>query len=1037
MPVSTPPFQCERGLRVRLNAMLVPAALLTASLALIAQPPAKSSVAPEIKKTIVVDEGTNLAIAISPDHKTIVMDLQGLLYALPMGGGKARQLTTAVEECSHPSWSPNGDLIAVQSYRGGTFHIWTMRPDGTGFKQITSGHGDDREPSFSPDGKTIAFSSDRAFKGSYDIWAVDVATSALTQWTNSAADEYEPAWSPDGKRIAFVKGVIVPGAIGASVQGKTIETLDSPGGESTTVAKAGNNSRLDAPSWSPDGSHLAYTQFFGAGLFVSAARLMVDGQPIKSANDDAFPFPAVWLSANELVYTANGHIVKADLASETDSIIPFSAAIESVRPQYRHKVYSFDSAAPRQVKGILAPALSPDGTRVAFTALNQLWTMKIGSKPRQITHDSFYKQSPAWSPDGKWLAYVSDKDGTENIYLLNLSTGEEKPLSLTDNSAQIFPAWSPDGKWIAFQDQTGATLIAEVATGKIRPLAPSTFFPGRPGWSADGSTIAIATVKPYTKRFREGTSQILMVDVASGKTKFFEPAPFESVTTRTEDGPVYSPNGKEMAFVMDDLLYTMPVDAHGLPSGPASKLNDETTDAPTWSGDSSKLLYLHDGVLHIISRATRQITPVPVDLTYTLAKPQQELLIHAGRFWKGEGPDEQKDVDILISGNRIESITPHASTPPPGVRVVDASNLTVMPGLWENHAHPDAHNSIYYGDRMGRLWLAYGVTELRDMAGNAYRAEESREALDSGAAIGPRLFPTGEAIDGERVYYSMMIPTTSEAQLYRELNRLKALDFDLVKLYVRLPYAWMVKGEEFAHQQMGVVTASHYLLPAVDLGVDGMAHISATARTGYAYSRSLTGVSYEDVRKLLSESGMFTMSTLLNMSPYSLNPTMPEDPRYQIAPPWERMRLAHARDIAVATDQSEGMDRVKDEEATVAADFRAGGLILAGTDSPLDLPATSLHLNLRMQVKFGLEPWQALETVTFLPAKAYGLTRDLGTLEKGKLADLILVSGDPLTNIDDTANVQCVMKNGNLMSVSEVAKPFVSLPTGADVCPAE
>ena len=179
------------------------------------------------------------------------------------------------------------------------------------------------------------------------------------------------------------------------------------------------------------------------------------------------------------------------------------------------------------------------------------------------------------------------------------------------------------------------------------------------------------------------------MNVATGKTTFIEPAPFESITTRTEDGPVYAPDGKEMAFVMDDLLYTMPVDAHGLPNGPAVQLNDETTDAPTWSGDSSHLLYLHDGNLRLISRATSKVAPVPLALTYTPEKPKQKILIHAGRFWKGEGPEEQTNVDILVSQNRIESVTPHSGAPAPSdVRTIDASALTVMPGLWENHGAP-------------------------------------------------------------------------------------------------------------------------------------------------------------------------------------------------------------------------------------------------------------------------------------------------------------------------------------------------------------
>jgi imidazolonepropionase-like amidohydrolase len=118
------------------------------------------------------------------------------------------------------------------------------------------------------------------------------------------------------------------------------------------------------------------------------------------------------------------------------------------------------------------------------------------------------------------------------------------------------------------------------------------------------------------------------------------------------------------------------------------------------------------------------------------------------------------------------------------------------------------------------------------------------------------------------------------------------------------------------------------------------------------------------------------------------------------------------------------MDSLRKEEDTVAAIVRAGGVVLAGTDSPLDSVATALHLNLRAQVKFGLEPWQALQTATLFPARAFGVAKDLGTLEPGKIADLAIVSGDPLHDIKDAANVQFVMKSGKLYSVSELMAPF-------------
>jgi Tol biopolymer transport system component len=987
---------------------------------------------PEKENTITISEGTDVFVTVSPDHQTIIADLQGLLYSMPIDGGLAKQITTPYQEVSHPDWSAKGDLIAIQSYAGGTFHIWTMHPDGSGLKQITSGHGDDREPRISPDGTSIAFASDRAFKGNYDIWTVNIATGILKQITSAEADEFGPTWSPDGTKIAFVSGT--------GITGKTIESIDIATGHQTTLVSSIAEGRVEAPSYSPDGKSLAYVQFHGAGMFMNTAQLLITGATTYAGKaTDTFPFPATWISDSELLYTGGGHILRTDLSAGSETSIPFSAAIKSIRPQYVHKIYDFDSTASHQVKGIYAPALSPDGKQVAFVALNQIYLVTIGGVPVALTHDTFYKQGPAWSPNGKMLAYVSDRNGVENIYLHDLSfadTNADKQVS-PSKSAQIMPAWSPDSKVIAFQDQTGATLVVDVATGTIKPLASPTFFPGRPAFSANGETVAIATIKPYTKRFREGTSSILTVNVATGKTGFFSPAPYESITTRTEDGPIYSPNGKEMAFVMDDLLYVMPVDADGLPTGPAVRLNDETTDAPTYSADSSKILYLNDGRLKLIDRSTKAISTVPVELTFANAKPKQKLLIHAARFWKGSGPDEQRDVDIVITDNRVTSVTPHSTTPPIGVtRTIEAGESTVMPGLWENHAHTDSDNSIYYGDRFGRLWLIYGITEIRAIADNAYRALSHREAYNSGAAVGPRLFTTGEAVDGERVYYPMMIPTTSEAQLHREFNRLKALNFDFVKLYVRLPYTWAEQGIQFAHSQMGVETASHYLLPAVSLGEDGMSHLSATARTGWAYSRSLTGVSYSDVRTLLSQSGMWTISTTFSQAQYADDPGLATDPRRAISPPWENARLNLALTTAQKTDTTSAFAHLKDEEATVTAVLDAGGVILAGTDSPLDLPATSLHLNLRAQVKYGRAPWQALETATVLPAKAYGLTKDLGTLEPGHLADLIIVSGDPLKNIDDAAKVECVMKNGQLQSVAAVMAPFASSTIGAAICPA-
>src|SRR5580700_9936511 len=166
-------------------------------------------------RSVTVSEGTNVNATLSPDRKTIIIDLQETLWSLPVAGGAAKRLTDPFLEPARPDWSPRGDLVAFQSFKGGTFHIWLMKPDGSGVRQLTDGHGDDRDPRFSPDGTKVAFSSDRAFKRNYDIWVVEVASGKTVQWTSAEADEFEPAWSLSGGEIAFVSGT---GANGTSIQ---------------------------------------------------------------------------------------------------------------------------------------------------------------------------------------------------------------------------------------------------------------------------------------------------------------------------------------------------------------------------------------------------------------------------------------------------------------------------------------------------------------------------------------------------------------------------------------------------------------------------------------------------------------------------------------------------------------------------------------------------------------------------------------------------------------------------------------------------
>src|SRR5262249_7718793 len=162
------------------------------------------------------------------------------------------------------------------------------------------------------------------------------------------------------------------------------------------------------------------------------------------------------------------------------------------------------------------------------------------------------------------------------------------------------------------------------------------FEPAKPSWSANGKAISIGAVKSYTRRFREGTSQILTVDLSTHALTYTEPAPFQSLSTRGEDGPVYSPDGAAVAFVAESVLWVRPVDPNGIPSGEARQVTHEATDAPTWSGDSKHLLYLSNGKLRLIGVDGSTPQTIPLDLNWHYEDPSaQRTIVHAGRFWDG------------------------------------------------------------------------------------------------------------------------------------------------------------------------------------------------------------------------------------------------------------------------------------------------------------------------------------------------------------------------------------------------------------------
>ncbi|MDA1080326.1 MAG: amidohydrolase family protein [Gemmatimonadetes bacterium] len=963
-----------------------------------------------VQVRLTLHEGTNVAAAMSPDGRTIALDLLGAIWTMPASGGTARRITDEMMDARQPAWSPDGARITFQAYRSSTWSVWAVNADGTGLEQLTSGPFDDREPHWSPDGARVAFSSDRS--GNYDIWTLTVTSGALQRVTTNGANDFGPAWSPDGTQIAFAsdreggRGIY---AISAS----------AGSGERLVHARAG---ALAGPSWSPDGQTIAFNVIANAH-----SALMVGVSEIGGADEDVFPFRSQWLAGGDLLYSADGKIKRRPATGGAAATIEFSADVSFDRPTYTQKHREFNRAGDQPVRGILHPTISPDGDQIAFSALGDLWVMPVDGTPRRITNDPYIELSAAWSPDGRWLSYSTDRDGAMGIWIRNVASGVERRA--TDRSgAATNAAWSPDGNRMAYLRDGGEISVADVSRivgfdvprdSSVPPTVASHrggYEPGAPTWSPDGRYIVVAALKPNSTRFREGTNEILRFGVtpdADQSDRWFDPVPHKSVGMREDFGPVWSPDGKQMAAIIDGRLAAFAVSREGEPVGPVRYLSSELASSPSWTGDSRQILYQVSDGLRIVDAVDGSVRIVDPKLTWRAESPTDRKLIHAGQLWDGVSNSLRTNVDIVVAGNRIQSVESHRAGLHTGT-VVDASDETVIPGLIEIHSHL----SPSYGEALGRIWLSWGVTTVRNPATSAFDAAEEKESVESGRRIGPRLFSGGEPIDGTRIYYPGGTSLDGGAQLTQQLERTGPLGFDFMKTYVRLPDLLQKRVIEEAHKR-GLPVTSHELYPAVSYGADGVEHFRGTSRRGYSPKQSQLNRIYDDVVQLLAASGMTITPTTGIQGGFQLQAIRDSswfsDRRLALYPPSVVARAqAVGRAAHTPADVAERTALVTPVVQSVARVVRAGGRVTAGTDSPIIPYGLALLIELEQYVSGGLTPLEALRTATTENARALGMSGDLGAIAPGRLADLVMLGGNPLADIRELRRVQRVMKDGAL-----------------------
>ena len=1087
-----------------------------------------------------VSEGTNFAVAASPDGATLVFDLQGTLWRLPAAGGEAEPLTDGLGDDRLPDFHPDGSRVVFQSYRSGTWDLWALTlppetpetasdtapetaPDPASApgaadpafpapERLTDSAGDDREPAWSPDGTRIAFASDRG--GTYDLWLLTVETGELRQITSALGNESEPAWTPDGAALVYV--AVPEGEADGALHHLT---LDPPG--TPPVPIPGTAGKVAAPAPGPDGARVAFRRLHYEGLTLMGSRFdlgtasdlalvplppsgapatAADANPadpnpddtpaseprlLENAGDDLFPFRPQWADPDTLLYTADGTVRRLSIPADpsrptppadptppaTDSAtppptaatIPFTAELTVRRPPRRRGRLRTDADEPLPVRGVIRPTLSPDGRTLLYAALGDLWTLPLDPSgapqaPRPLTRDTWEDTDPIWAPDGRSVLFASDRRGSMDLWEKRLDSAPGAGLTqLTSRlGAETAPALSPDGRRLAYLDEAGNLRLTTRDPDRAPATTPATttaptpipddqiLYLGRrglgmPSWSSDNETIALAALTPFSSRFREGHNRITLVSATTGEARLLD-APAASVGTRDADGPVFSPDGRALAFALDGGLSVLAVDPQGVPEGEPRRLFTGPADFLSWAPDGRSLLALSGArLLRIPTEAAAPTEPAapnepaanaaPEEIrlrhTFTVPPPAGRLLLTGVRVLAPEGDRLLPDREVLIEAGRIVSVTEAPGEADPDapfdedLRVLHLPGATLIPGLIEMHTHP---MGAAFGNRFGRAHLVYGITSVRITAAAPYRAVAEREAILAGRRVGPRLFLTGATLDGSRIYYPGSAPAGGGIAMDAAFRQTGELDYDLLKTYVRLDDASQREAIRRAHRR-GVFVTSHEIYPAVRYGVDGIEHLKGTSRRGFSPKITDLGRSYGDVRALLSRSGVFFTPTLLIYGGWDLalarEPALLErDRRIHALPPWLAARLIEPPEQTGDPESRRALMRPMWD--TVAAVAAAGGRIVGGTDTPIVPYGLGLILELEQLAEAGLGAAGALRTVTTVAAEALGLSGELGVIAPGAVADLVLLDGDPLEDPRNLRRVRAVLSNGRLATLDQL-----------------
>ncbi len=803
--------------------------------------------------------------------------------------------------------APDGNTLVIDVLG----QLWSMPATGGGAVPLTPAGEQARNPRFSPDGQRIVYQ--RRNGDHWDLWLLELATQQQRALTTATFDEREPDFTQDGRAVVFASN---------RTGHYCLWSITVDGGVETQLTEEGGDAAY--PSVAEHG-RVAYLLRRGGEWSVRV--LGTDGVIAVAHTSTSRLSPPTWRPGGGVL------VFGEQDGAETSRLQMLVLAEPRVMKSLSGSEDLFASRAAWR-----------SGAEFIYAADGQLWRRGIATPVREPIHlfaaaavaiESPPQVAMPLAAPGEQTASVNglarSADGRRAAFtaLGDVWLGERgEPRRLTDDAfVDLDPAFWPDGESLVFaSERTGQFELWRVTLrdGRLTQLTFGALEPRMPAVRPDGNFVA----------YLESSNS----DATGQTLKVLDLRRREEATAATN-----VTGAMALAWSEDGRALTIAARAA------------TTTNAREFRVD------LRTGVATAESTADE-----PVPAVWQAPAPPADYVVEIGRLFDGVRGTYQRHVDLHVRSGRIAAIVPRGMLPPVG-EVVDARDSTVIPGLVDVHAHM----SSLVGERLGRAWLAYGVTTVRELTAAPGEAVERAEIWASGRTPGPRL---------------LVSATEAHAAPGRPLQAYPGISHG---------FAHSLRRQ---HDELAVPAWSAGAFPARIGGAVSLGSRELELSPGFA--------AYQDgFSRLIAADGTFVtgLAALAGLHAWPSPRPRSDNAFATLFTPAERAAWERPDALAAALPAI---------ERTIARLIRAGGRVAVGSDSPAVPYGLGVHLELALLARAGIANDQILRMATVQGALALGLEQHIGTLEEGKLADFVVLDGDPLAHIADTLRIVAVAKGG-------------------------